>query len=225
MLKKHIAVFFFIAIFSLLNFNSTIFARSGCCSHHGGVCGCGCCDGTPLSAKCAPYYPGCSGGTSTYFYPTPKPIPTIPSTTNGSFKYYINDSGGVDLLFDWERLDGKPYSIVMSKNPGGDPGPNADTNESEYLFEDISPGRWYINVKESFSGTWSRVSYWTIDIPENVKSIAIAYPKPTPIKRSTPEPKKTEENEDLDGFGTIATLLVGVGGFSFIKNSIKKVKE
>ena len=36
------------------------FARSGCCSHHGGVCGCGCCDGTGLSAKCAPYYPECS---------------------------------------------------------------------------------------------------------------------------------------------------------------------
>lgn len=31
-------------------------ARQGCCSHHGGVCGCGCCDGTPLSATCAPYY-------------------------------------------------------------------------------------------------------------------------------------------------------------------------
>ncbi|MBN2285731.1 MAG: peptidoglycan-binding protein [Tissierellales bacterium] len=31
-------------------------ARRGCCSHHGGVCGCGCCDGTPLSATCAPYY-------------------------------------------------------------------------------------------------------------------------------------------------------------------------
>lgn len=34
-------------------------ARSGCCSHHGGVCGCECCDGTALSAKCAPYYPAC----------------------------------------------------------------------------------------------------------------------------------------------------------------------
>lgn len=36
-------------------------ARSGCCSHHKGVCGCKCCDGTSLSAKCAPYYPECSG--------------------------------------------------------------------------------------------------------------------------------------------------------------------
>ncbi|EKD53455.1 MAG: hypothetical protein ACD_61C00040G0007 [uncultured bacterium] len=36
-------------------------ARSGCCSHHGGVCGCGCCDGTSLSSTCAPYYPSCGG--------------------------------------------------------------------------------------------------------------------------------------------------------------------
>lgn len=35
-------------------------ARRGCCSHHSGVCGCSCCDGTPLSATCAPYYPECS---------------------------------------------------------------------------------------------------------------------------------------------------------------------
>lgn len=37
-------------------------ARSGCCSWHGGVCGCSCCDGTPLSSTCLPYYPECSGG-------------------------------------------------------------------------------------------------------------------------------------------------------------------
>jgi hypothetical protein len=35
-------------------------ARSGCCSHHGGVCGCGCCDGSSLSSTCAPYYPMCT---------------------------------------------------------------------------------------------------------------------------------------------------------------------
>ena len=39
-------------------------ARSGCCSHHGGVCGCGCCDGSGLSATCAPYYPSCNSDTS-----------------------------------------------------------------------------------------------------------------------------------------------------------------
>ena len=47
-------------------------ARQGCCSWHGGVCGCRCCDGTPLSAKCAPYYPSC------YTKPAPKYEPPIP---------------------------------------------------------------------------------------------------------------------------------------------------
>lgn len=41
-------------------FITQVSARSGCCSHHGGVCGCGCCDGTSLSKTCAPYYPECS---------------------------------------------------------------------------------------------------------------------------------------------------------------------
>jgi len=35
-------------------------ARQGCCSSHGGVCGCSCCDGTSLSATCRPYYPECN---------------------------------------------------------------------------------------------------------------------------------------------------------------------
>lgn len=50
-------------------------ARRGCCSGHSGVCGCACCDGTPLSAKCAPYYPNCdnehvSPPVSTYTQPS-----------------------------------------------------------------------------------------------------------------------------------------------------------
>lgn len=52
-------ILFFFLFFSFFLVNS-VEARSGCCSHHGGVCGCGCCDGTPLSATCAPYYPSCN---------------------------------------------------------------------------------------------------------------------------------------------------------------------
>lgn len=44
----------------LVSFSNTFIveARSGCCSHHGGVRsdGCGCNDGSSLSATCAPYY-------------------------------------------------------------------------------------------------------------------------------------------------------------------------
>jgi len=36
-----------------------VLARSGCCSGHGGVCGCKCCDGKPLSAVCRQYYEEC----------------------------------------------------------------------------------------------------------------------------------------------------------------------
>jgi hypothetical protein len=51
----------FIILFAFsLTYPTNLFARSGCCSHHSGVCGCGCCDGTPLSDTCAPYYPQCS---------------------------------------------------------------------------------------------------------------------------------------------------------------------
>jgi hypothetical protein len=51
-------------VFALLLLPFAADARSGCCSHHGGVCGCGCCDGTSLSATCAPYYPECSSSSA-----------------------------------------------------------------------------------------------------------------------------------------------------------------
>src|SRR5438034_7573926 len=56
-------------------------ARSGCCSHHGGVCGCGCCDGSSLSAICAPYYPQCSSTTATNTSETFTPTQTPMSVT------------------------------------------------------------------------------------------------------------------------------------------------
>lgn len=53
---------FFILLFLLFFITSKVEARSGCCSHHSGVCGCGCCDGTSLSTTCLPYYPQCMSG-------------------------------------------------------------------------------------------------------------------------------------------------------------------
>lgn len=50
----------FLLLFFILIVAFPALARQGCCSHHSGVCGCNCCDGTPLSAKCSPYYPGCN---------------------------------------------------------------------------------------------------------------------------------------------------------------------
>lgn len=77
-------IYLVLVLFALLTFTTTVQARSGCCSHHSGVCGCGCCDGTSLSATCLPYYPGCSGGGQAapvqeepaYVPPTARPLPT-----------------------------------------------------------------------------------------------------------------------------------------------------
>lgn len=41
--------------------SASVQAQSGCCSSHGGVCGCACCDGTRLSDRCRPHFP-CGGG-------------------------------------------------------------------------------------------------------------------------------------------------------------------
>lgn len=65
-------------------------ARQGCCSSHGGVCGCGCCDGSPLSSTCAPYYPQCSTNyqpspAPSYVAPTPPPPPVTLCTDNSTY--------------------------------------------------------------------------------------------------------------------------------------------
>lgn len=77
-------IFLFLSLFLVvLLLSPTVFARSGCCSHHGGVCGCGCCDGTSLSSTCAPYYPECSGGRSQQpVYVAPTSVPYIPPATS-----------------------------------------------------------------------------------------------------------------------------------------------
>jgi hypothetical protein len=82
-----------IASFLVLLFSfaiQTADAHSGCCSHHGGVCGCGCCDGSPLSAICAPYYPECNSNTGTttnnsQALQTEPTVPQQPTVARGQF--------------------------------------------------------------------------------------------------------------------------------------------
>lgn len=91
----------------LLIFTTSAYARSGCCSHHGGVCGCGCCDGSSLSNTCAPYYPECSEQTPTPTYapvytPTPTDTPTLAPTASVTVletrSTNSDESGGIVTL-------------------------------------------------------------------------------------------------------------------------------
>jgi hypothetical protein len=67
---------FTLALLPLLTPGQT-YARSGCCSHHGGVSadGCGCNDGSPLSSTCRPYYT-CTAGSGGAAAAEPVTLPT-----------------------------------------------------------------------------------------------------------------------------------------------------
>lgn len=103
-------VLFLVAIvFSIGFITQIVEAKSGCCSWHGGVCGCGCCDGTSLSAKCAPYYPQC-GGNSTYgtpsynSYTAPKPLDRC--SASGLYQTYIEKKASGEVM---ESLSSKSW--------------------------------------------------------------------------------------------------------------------
>ena len=126
-----IPIFLILVLISLFLFAAigSIEAGGGCCSYHGGVCsyqcpndgiGYRCCDGTPLSTKCAHDYPQCSNyiaptptPTST---PTPTPVPTptpfegTPSVSPYVWKGSLNtsklgESGIVIKVVDGDTFD------------------------------------------------------------------------------------------------------------------------
>ncbi len=90
MKKALIYILLFVFTLGFFGFNvNDAEARSGCCSYHGGVqsSGCGCNDGTPLSATCAPYYSCTSYSPTPVSIPAPKPSPDpVPITTGASLK-------------------------------------------------------------------------------------------------------------------------------------------
>lgn len=123
------AVFLIVSCFVFFSSTSFVEARSGCCSHHGGVCGCGCCDGTSLSAKCAPYYPACNEEnvageippvappTSTP-YPTRRPtaIPTLKPTQSPTPTYTpVSTQLPTSTLTPFPSISGTNKSITSHK--------------------------------------------------------------------------------------------------------------
>lgn len=82
-MKKKIKIIYLLLILSFLLVALPALARQGCCSHHGGVCsylchdginnGYYCCDGSSLSATCAPYYSKCPAVPIKESKPEPKP--------------------------------------------------------------------------------------------------------------------------------------------------------
>ncbi len=182
---------------------SSVSARSGCCSWHGGVCGSSCCDGTPLSAKCGGGY---FYEEDTYYVPPP---PTYPSTIKASFYPSPNDDGSTfNIIFDVKDPNFTAYSAVISKCAGCDPGPLTDFTSNPLYFENVAPGTWYVNVKKTIGGRWSTVAYWTITVPQ-------WYP-PSPTPTPTPELTLTSTKSTTDTLFETGSLIIVVIFFLYI---------
>ena len=85
-----------VSIYLVSSLTTTALARRGCCSHHDGVCGCTCCDGTSLSSTCAPYYPSCDAPVNIpiqepIYSPTPVQEPVTPDCPANSYYNYLSE--------------------------------------------------------------------------------------------------------------------------------------
>ena len=74
-----------IFILSIVFIITNIEAKNGCCSHHGGVKGCICADGTPLSSKCLLSYPKCNNTSTNKVL-----LKNIQDTNNSTIKTSLN---------------------------------------------------------------------------------------------------------------------------------------
>ena len=126
---------------------------------------------------------GSSGSTSSYvpvYIPTSTPIilPDNPVTKTGISFTEMSIKPFYTIYIVWSDTVRRDYSIALSKYAGSDPGPNADTTASGFTFNNVKPGKWYINLKSRIGNQWSKVSYWPVEIP--------AWTQPTPSNTPTP---------------------------------------
>lgn len=165
--KVFLTVFFIFSFFIFLSFftKTDVFARRGCCSHHGGIAYCGnggyyiCNDGTRSpTCTCFDY-----DDDSEYIFTQPK-IYTIPSDTLLHSTFYKGTRERTCGVFlKWERPKGH-FSVGLSKTQFADPGPLADTDIPEYFIDDVRPGVWHFNIKEWYDNRWTRVASWEIEV-------------------------------------------------------------
>lgn len=141
--------------------------------------------------------------------------------TDASTIFEPNESGGFTVIVDWQRPDGGQWSIGLSKVAGADPGPLTDTTTSDFKFENVKPGKYYINIKEGMpNGYWSNVAYWTVEVPTWYKPIPSSSPYSPAFTVKTPAPQTSaiQDNDNVTAYIILAAL---VGGAYWINNKEK----
>lgn len=100
----------FISALLTVAFTAVADAQSGCCSHHGGVCGCRCCDGTPLSDICVPYFPTCGGSAPL----APSSLSALAQSDHQAFLTWIDNSSTETSFRIEQRTSSTNYREVSS---------------------------------------------------------------------------------------------------------------
>lgn len=226
----------FAVVIILIAIPSISLARSGCCSYHGGVCGCECCDGSSLSSTCAPYYPACGDDDSDDEYiPATRKI-TVPNPLKDVYLDYAVVKTGDNkftVTIDWSdpsKSLTQDYSIRLAKT-AGDPGPLVDTSKSVYSFTDVPSGKYVVSLKTKFVGSWTDdyVSWNDIDVSEKTsgsgKSLFVFGSYISQIPAVEPKCENEIKNEDTyfawAGWATIIAIILGI---SLIVSSNNKEK-
>jgi len=201
-------IFSILAVVYFFSLPSVVYARRGCCSWHGGVCGCDtrvgrqvCCDGT--------YSPTCTCA----YYPQKQYVstPNFPKSIRATWKWFPNLNQAYDIEMKLDDPNPSQYSAVISKCRGCDPGPLVDFYSNNFIFKNVSSGTWYVNVKKKINGRWSNVVYWTIDVPEWVRPTST----PTPALEPTRTTVLGDQNASAKGPG-VAAIVGALGLFSLI---------
>ena len=189
-------------------------ARSGCCSHHGGVCGCGCCDGSSLSATCAPYYPSCqSTGNTKKTKQTPKKkyIPSKPtSTTYSKSQYDTIISEKNNLLQEKSSLEKERDTLTQEKE--------TLTKETEDLKNEISTLKETIKEKEE---TNNKKTALLKNLNQTTTSIT-KNPENTTPKQNID--KEDDSNNTSKGDNGLLSFLLG-GGAMYGASRLKRRQE
>lgn len=126
--------------------------------------------------------------------PSPTPIPAAPKfpQINATWDYLYNRDGTIDLAMHLEDSNPTSYSVIVSKYAGQDPGPLADFYTKDFVLKNLITGREYVNVKKNISGTWSTVSYWTLNVP--------SWKMPTQTSKPIPSTAPNLKNVDNRSF-------------------------
>ncbi len=190
-------------------------AQQGCCSWHDGVCGNTCCDGTPLSAKCGGGYD--YDYEPTYYYTAPA-IPEFPQI-NATWDLQPDLSNGFTITVKLDDPNPSQYSVTLNKYKGGDPGPKVDYTTPNFQFINVKQGKWYMNVKKDINGTWSRVAYYTVDVPAWYKPTPI----PTPIAYVKDYNTTNTESSGGNGWLWLVGIIIAGAGVLKIKEWIMKL--